>query len=251
MSLLVPMLLPPRNMPWYHPRTHFQYTIHVSNVTTWRHRFNHLRKIIDTWAPVSQRASVSNPAHFWQYIYAPQNELPGHAPVVTNGLQRHLSSLCLLCIFALRKRIWPGKVSYVVSSVSVDISLNNSWHLQNHYTAWKRRYPFCFHRTFRHSGTSSLQLHPVPLMQPSPVSWHPSTSSCKMICWATFEAMISVVYTCCPTWTTLTPLKLWLVTRYIMWSRIPLHWGTDSVEGFFQGGKIWLHCFQCCHWITG
>lgn len=142
MSLLVPMLLPPRNMPWYHPRTHFQYTIHVSNVTTWRHRFNHLRKIIDTWAPVSQRASVSNPAHFWQYIYAPQNELPGHAPVVTNGLQRHLSSLCLLCIFALPKRIWPGKVSYVVSSVSVDISLNNSWQLQNHYTAWKRRYLF-------------------------------------------------------------------------------------------------------------
>ena len=59
-------------------------------------------------------------------------ELPMHAPLVTSGSQGHLCFLCLLYTFALPKRIWPGKVSCVVSSVSVDISL--IWTISNSFT---------------------------------------------------------------------------------------------------------------------
>ena len=79
------------------------------------------------------------------------------------------------------------------------------------------------------------------------VSRRPSASSRKMICGATFEAMKAVVYTCCPAWIALSTPKLWLVTRCIRPGRISLSWGTDSIKSFFKGGKVWLHCFQCCH----
>ena len=107
-----------------------------------------------------------------------------------------------------------------------------------------------FASTCKRGGTNLLRLHPVPLTQPLSISRWPATSCCKMVCLTTLEGMIAVVYTCCHAWIILSTLKLWMVTRCIRPGRISLYWHTYSIKGFFQGGKVWLHCFQCCHQCT-
>ena len=160
-----------------------------------------------------------------------------HAPVVTSGSQRHLYFLCLLYTFALPKRIWPGKVSYMLSPVFL-------WHfLEQYLTALlllhclKGEVPSFLPQNLQTQWDECALATPCSADAASVHFLMPFYIPLQNDCKTTFEAMIAVVYSCCPSWITLSMPKLWLVTRCIRPCRIILlgHWLDKKLFSRRQG----------------